>query len=151
MDPWSPIEIPSLPPVTAPPASEVPTPSGLGVGGSAWREFATSNTDALVVGDGPAVWRVLTAVWPTLEKPRFWCHGRQQGLNLSMYREGTLILEGVDELQVSEQDLVLDWCTGTTARSRVIATASGQIVALVRNGGFSRRLFDLLSAQLVLL
>jgi hypothetical protein len=37
-------------------------------------------------------------------------------------------------------------------RSRIIATASGQFLTLVENGGFSRRLYDCLnSAQLLLM
>jgi hypothetical protein len=108
--------------------------------------------DALVIGEGRAVWRVLTAVWPTLEKARFWCDSARPRPNLAMYGEGTLILENVDKLETSDQQRILEWCSGTEKRSRVIATASRQFVTLVKNGGFSRRPYDCLkSAQLLLM
>ena len=152
MDPWSLIDSPNLPPVTAPLTRDVPPPDGLGVDGSAWWTFAASEADALVIGEGPAVWRVLTAVWPTLQKPRFWWDSARLRPNLAMYGEGTLILQDFDKLETSDQQRVLEWCSGTEKRSRVIATASRQFVTLVENGGFSRRLYDCLkSAQLLLM
>ena len=153
MDPWSAlIEIPSLRPITPPLPRDVPPPDGVGVDRSAWLRFAASQSDALVLGEGPAVWCVLTAVWPTLLKPRFWCDSARLRPNLAMYGEGTLILQNVDELETSDQQRVLEWCSGTGARSRIIATASRQFVTLVENGRFSRRLYDCLkSAQLLLM
>jgi hypothetical protein len=153
MDPWSPlIDSPNLRPVTAPLMRHVPPPDGLDVDRSAWWTFAASEADALVIGEGRAVWRVLTAVWPTLQKPRFWWDSARLRPNLAMYGEGTLILQDVDTLETSDQQRVLEWCSGTEKRSRVIATASRQFVTLVENGGFSRRLYDCLkSAQLLLM
>jgi hypothetical protein len=153
MDPWSPlIDSPNLRPVTAPFVCDVQPPDGPDVERSAWWTFAASEADALVIGEGPAVWRVLTAVWPTLQKPRFWCDSARLRPNLAMYGEGTLILQNVDKLETSDQQRVLEWCSGTEKRSRVIATASRQFVILVENGGFSRRLYDCLkSAHLLLM
>jgi hypothetical protein len=153
MDPWSAlIDIPSLRPVTPPLARDVPPPDGLGVDQSAWWTFAASQADALVLGESPAVLRVLTAVWPTLPKPRFWWDSGRLRPNLAMYGEGTLILQNIDELEPNDQQRVLEWCSGTKARSRIIATASRQFVTLVESGGFSRRLYDCLkSAQLLLM
>jgi DNA-binding NtrC family response regulator len=91
-------------------------------------------------------------VWPTLPKPRFWCDSGRLRPNPAMYGEGTLILQNIEELETSDQQRVLEWCSGTKTRSRVIATASRQLVALVENGRFSRRLYDCLkSAQLLLM
>ena len=153
MDHWSPpIDIPKLRPLTAPLTRDVPPPDGLGVDRSAWWTFAASEADTLVIGEGPAVWRVLTAVWPALQKPRFWWDSARLRPNLAMYGEGTLILQNVHELETSDQQRVLEWCSGTEMRSRIIATASGQFLTLVENGGFSRRLYDYLnSAQLLLM
>ena len=153
MAPRSPlIDSPNLRPVTAPLMRDVPPPDGLDVDRSAWWTFAASEADALVIGEGPAVWRVLTAVWPTLQKPRFWCDSARLRPNLAMYGEGTLILHDVDKLETSDQQRVLEWCSGTEKRSRVIATASRQFVTLVENGGFSKRLYDCLkSVQLLLM
>jgi len=84
MDPWSPlIDIPSRRPLPVPLARSIPPPDGLGVGQSDWWTFAASDADALIIGDGPAVWRVLTAVWPTLQKPRFWSDSRLLRPNLA--------------------------------------------------------------------
>lgn len=152
MEPWSAlIDIPSLRPLTPPLARDVPPPDGLGVDQSAWWAFAASQADSLVVGEGPAVWRVLTAVWPTLQKPRFWCDSGRLRPNLAMYGEGTLILENIDGLETSDQQRVFEWCRGTETRSRIIATASRQLVTLVETGGFSRRLYDYLKAAQLLL
>jgi len=152
MEPWSAlIDIPSLRPLTPPLARDVPPPDGLGVDQSAWWAFAASQADSLVVGEGPAVWRVLTAVWPTLQKPRFWCDSGRLRPNLAMYGEGTLILENIDGLEMSDQQRVFEWCRGTETRSRIIATASRQLVTLVETGGFSRRLYDYLKAAQLLL
>jgi hypothetical protein len=153
MNPWSPlIDSPNRPPLIAPLTRDVPPPDGLGVDRSAWWTFAASEADALVIGEGPAVWRALTAVWPTLKKPRFWCDCLRLRPNLAMYGEGTLILQNVDELEMSDQQQVLEWCRGTDTRSRIIATASRQFVTLVENGRFSRCLYDCLkSAQLLLM
>ena len=71
--------------LTPPLPRDVPPPDGLGVDQSAWWKFAASQADALVLGEGPAVWRVLTAVWPTLQKPRFWCDSVRLNPNLAMY------------------------------------------------------------------
>lgn len=118
---------------------------------SAWWAFAGSNADALVIGEGTGAWRVLTAVWPTLPKPRFWCDARRLRPNLAMYTEGTLILENVDELETSEQQRVLEWSGRCGTRSRIIATASPRFGTLVEDGQFSRALYDCLtSAKLVL-
>ena len=153
MDPWSAlIEIPNLRPLTPPLPRDVPPPDGLGVDRSAWWKFAASQADALVLGEGPAVWRVLTAVWPTLQKPRFWCDSVRLNPNLAMYGEGTLILQNVDALGTSDQQRLFEWCSGTERRSRIVATASRQFVTRVENGEFSRRLYDCLkSAQLLLM
>src|SRR5258707_7714810 len=138
--------------MSAPLARDVPPPDGLGVARSVWWTFAASEADALVVGEDPAVWRVLTAVWPTLQKPRFWCDSRRLRPSLSMYGEGTLILQNVDELETSDQQRGLEWGSGTDPRSRIIATASRQFVTLVANGRFSGPLYDRLkSAQLLLM
>ncbi len=152
MDSWLPPAVPNLRPVTAPIAHEVLPPDGLAVDPSAWWTFAESNADALVVGEDLAAWRVLSAVWPTLPKPRFWCDVRKLKPNLSMYTEGTLILENLDALETSEQQRVLEWSGRRGARSRVIATASPLLVTLVEDGRFSRALYDCLtSAKLVLM
>ena len=82
MDSWSPQVIPSLRPITAPLTREVLPPDGLDVDRSAWWAFAGSNADALVIGEGTGAWRVLTAVWPTLPKPRFWCDAKRLRPNL---------------------------------------------------------------------
>src|ERR1700730_4223507 len=110
MDPWSLIDWPDHPPVIAPLTRDVPLPDGLGVDGSAWWTFAASESDALVIGEGPAVWRVLAAVWPTLQKPRFWCDCARLRPNLAMYGEGTLVLQNVEKLETRDQQQVLEWC-----------------------------------------
>ena len=152
MDPWSPlIASPSLHAFTAPVMRDLPPPDGVGIDRSAWWTFAGSDADALVIGESPAVWRVLMAVWPTLQKPRFWYERGRLTPNLAMYSEGTLILQNVDSLERSDQERMLEWCGGTGTRSRIIATASRRLVTLVENGGFSRRLYDYLkSAELLL-
>jgi hypothetical protein len=119
---------------------------------SAWWTFAGSNADALVIGERLAAWSVLTAVWPTLPKPRFWCDARGLKPNLLMYGEGTLVLENVDELATTEQRRLLEWSSQSGPRSRIIATASPRFVSLVEDGRFSRDLYDRLkSATLVLM
>jgi hypothetical protein len=146
------IDFPNVPPVVPLSARDVPPPDGLPIQPSAWRTFATSEADALVIGEDPAIWRVLTYVWPTLPKPRFWCDSRRSKPMLRMYREGTFILQNTHDLEMEDQQRLLEWCGGHQARSRVIATASRQLVALVEDGGFSRRLYDRLkSAQMLLM
>ena len=146
------INIPHLPPVAPLSGRDVPPPAGLGVDPSAWWTFATSKADTLVIGEDPAIWHVLTVLWPTLPKPRFWCDSRQSKPILAMYCGGTLILQNVPDLGMDDQHRLLEWCDKNEARSRIIATASRQFVTLVENGGFSRRLYDCLtSAQLLLM
>jgi hypothetical protein len=146
------IDFSNLPPGAPLSARDVPLPDGLRIEPSAWRTFATSEADALVIGEDPAIWRVLTYVWPTLPKPRFWCDSRRSKPTLMMYREGTFILQNTQDLEMEDQQRLLEWFGGNQARSRVIATASRQLVTLVEDGGFSRRLYDCLkSAQLLLM
>jgi hypothetical protein len=146
------IGFPNLPPGAPLSARDVPSPDGLRIEPSTWRAFATSEADALVIGEDPAIRRVLTYVWPTLPKPRFWCDSRQSKPTLLRYCEGTFILQNAHDLEMDDQQRLLEWCGGNQARSRVIATASRQLVTLVEDGGFSRRLYDRLkSAQLLLM
>ena len=152
MDSRAPQVIPNLQPLTAPVAREVPPPDGLDVDRSAWWAFAGSSADGLVIGDDTSAWRVLSAVWPTLPKPRFWCDAKRLRPSLSMYTEGTLVIENVDALDTSEQQRVLEWSRACGTRSRIIATASPRFGALVEDGRFNRALYECLtSATLVLM
>lgn len=136
------VNTPHHSPRVAPRAFEVPPLDGLGLTASVWQGLTTPNTDALVIGDDDAILRVLTGLWPVLEKPRFWWDCRRPGSNLSMYDEGTLILQHLEDLVPIQQQRVLDWSRETRARSRIIATASPQLVALVESGRFSRPFYD---------
>jgi hypothetical protein len=145
-------DFPNLPPVVPLSARDVPPPDGLRIEPSAWRTFATSEADALVIGEDPAIWRVLTYVWPTLPKPRFWCDCGRSKPTLLMYCEGTIILQNAHDLEMDDQQRLFEWCGGNQARSRVIATASRQLVSLAEDGGFNRGLYDRLkSAHLLLM
>jgi hypothetical protein len=112
------------PVVTINDASDLLPPTGLHVEPSSWRLFTISDTDALLVGEDPAIWRAVCAVWPTLRKPRFWCDGRHQRPSFPLYRDGTLILQHVLDLNSDDQQALLAWCERVDARSRLVATAS---------------------------
>lgn len=139
------------PPLPASGPVTIPVPEGLHVDLFSWQRFATGETDALIIGEEPAVWRVLTSVWPALPKPRFWCDGRQR-LALPIYRGGTLILQNVHGLETCDQQRLLEWCGGNDVRSRMIATATRSLEQFVEADAFSRKLYDRLkTVQLRLL
>src|SRR5262245_16023675 len=123
-------------------AREVRAPEGLSVDPSNWRLFTTTDAHALLIGDGLAVWRVLTSVWSTLRKPRFWCESRRLALTLPIYRAGTLILQNVNELEIQNQERLLEWHNQVDRRLRIIATAPDKLELLVQNGVFIRPLYD---------
>ena len=130
---------------------EIPPPDGLQLDPIGWSTLATAETDALLVGDELEIWRVVSSLWPSLPKPRFWCDGQHQRISLPTYCEGTLILRNVHELSPPDQAAVLDWCEAHHDRSRMIATAPRHLQTLVEGGGFDRRLHDRLKAVHLLL
>lgn len=132
------------------PAAAAP-PKGIALTGTPWAEFAATDADALVLGEEATIMQALTAVWPTLPRPRFWCDSRTLVPNLSMFEDGIPVLEHFDDLELSRQQQLLDWCMGTSKRSRIIATASPRLIDLAENGEFDRRLYDLLTSVQLLL
>ena len=126
-------------------------PDGLHVDPLGWATFATAETDALLVGDELEIWQVVSSLWPTLPKPRFWCDGQHQRTSLPTYCEGTLILRNVHALSRSDQVALLEWCEAHHDRLRMIATAPRHLQTLVEGGGFDRRLHDRLKAVHLLL
>jgi hypothetical protein len=123
-------------------------PASLDVDASTWWALASTATDALVVGDRPAILHVLTCAWPMLQKPRFWCEGRRLGL-VSAFRGGTLILENVLGLDSGGQERLLEWCRTRDAKPRIIATATPELQTLLDTGAFSRPLYEQLRAGLL--
>jgi hypothetical protein len=69
---------------------------------------------------------------------------------LSAYREGTLILQNVDELEAPDAHRLLEWCEHNQPRSRIIATTSRQTV-LAEHEVFRNGLHRLKLAQLLLI
>jgi len=106
---------------------------------SAWSSFATTQVDALIIGDAVAVSRVLTVMWLTLQKPVFWCDSRRLALPASS--EGTVILQDIHELDTVDQQRMLDWLSSGTRSPRLVATASRRLLPLVDNGLFLRSLY----------
>jgi hypothetical protein len=102
-----------------------------GVDVSPWWTLASTATDALVVGTRPAILRVLTRVWPMLQKPRFWCEGPR-----------LRVVEDVLGLDDGDKKRLLEWCDAKEVRPRIIATATPEMQALFDSGGFSRRLYE---------
>jgi hypothetical protein len=113
-----------------------------GVDVSPWWTLASTATDALVVGTRPAILRVLTRVWPMLQKPRFWCEGPRLRVVPADFREGTVIIEDVLGLDDGDKKRLLEWCDAKEVRPRIIATATPEMQALFDSGGFSRRLYE---------
>jgi hypothetical protein len=130
---------------------DIPPPDGLQLDLVNWWRFVAAEVDALLAGEDLAIWRVVSSLWPTLRKPRFWCDGQHQRTALPTYGEGTLIMRNVHDLTLADQEALLDWCEHHRARSRMIATAPRHLPALVESGRFNRRLYDhLQSVQLQL-
>jgi Sigma-54 interaction domain len=116
-----------------------PAPADLRVEPSAWSTFVTTQVDALIIGDAVAVSRVLTFMWPTLQKPVFWCDSRR--LSFPGSSEGTVILKDIHEFDTVDQQRMLDWLSSGTRSPRLVATASGQLLPLLDNGLFLRSLY----------
>ena len=57
---------------------DIPPPDGLQLDLVNWWRFVAAEVDALLAGEELAIWRVVSALWPTLRKPRFWCDGQHQ-------------------------------------------------------------------------
>jgi hypothetical protein len=133
-------ETPELPVVSRHSARTFPAPADLRVEPSAWSAFATTQTDTLVVGEPAAVSRVLSVMWPTLQKPVLWCEGRRLLLPASC--EGTLILEDIHVLDIVDQQRLLDWLSTGPQSPRLIAMASRRLEPLVDSGWFLRSLYS---------
>jgi hypothetical protein len=146
----SPTDGPDLRTVAPDRATEIPVPDGVRIDPFTWWALATTDADALIVGESRSVSRVLSRAWPTLRKPVFFCERRR--LTLPTERQGTLVLQDAHELAASDQQRLLDWLHASARQPRIVATASHQLFALVKEGGFNRGLYDRLKAavQLVL-
>ena len=57
-------------------AIEIPAPDGVRMDPFAWWTLATTDRDALIVGESRSVSRILSLAWPTLRKPVFFCERR---------------------------------------------------------------------------
>ena len=64
---------------------DIPPPDGLQLDQLNWWTFAATEADALLVGEDLAIWRVVSSLWPTLRKPRFWCDAQHQRTALPTY------------------------------------------------------------------
>ena len=133
-------EIPEFPVASRGSARSFPAPADLRVEPSAWLTFATTQIDALIIGEPAAVSRVLTVMWPALLKPVFWCEGRRLLLPASC--EGTVILEDIHVLDKVDQQRLLDWLSSGARSPRLIAMASRQLAALLDTGWFLRSLYN---------
>jgi hypothetical protein len=138
-------EIPELRAVSRRSARAFAAPADLRVEPSAWSTLATTQIDALIIAEHVAVSRVLTVMWPTLQKPVFWCESRRLSLPASC--EGTLILEDIHALDLVDQQRLLDWLSSGAPSPRLIATASRQLVALLDKGLFLRSLYNRLKGM----
>jgi hypothetical protein len=116
---------------------------------AAWRTLVTTDADALIIGEGVPVSRVLVFLWPTLRKPVFCCEGRRPVLPAG--GEGTLVLKSANELTPADQERLLEWRNGNASQSRIIAIAPRQLLTLVEDGTFGRSLYDRLKAVSLLL
>ena len=123
-------------PARVPPAP----PNELHIEPSAWWALADTQADALIVGNGGEVSRVLTFIWTTLRKPVYWCESRR--LSLPTRREGTLVLEDAHALDTVDQQRLLEWLRGGAESLRLIATCSPLLLPLVEEGKFSRELYE---------
>ena len=111
--------------------------------------FVTTKANALIIGEGEPVIRVLNIVWPTLRKPVVHCAGRR--LILPVGREGTLVIGDAHRLADEDQQRLLEWWDAGAPHPRIIACASPQLFTFVAEGAFSQCLFDRLrDVQLVL-
>ena len=139
-----PIDFPERETAPHPPTRMLPAPNELHIEPRAWRALAATRVDALIVGDGAAISRVLTFVWPTLRKPVFWCESRR--LSLPARCESTVVLEDAHALDVRDQQRLLEWLLGGGESPRLIATSSPLLLSLVEEGKFSRELYERITA-----
>src|SRR5262245_56839155 len=86
-----------------------------------WQALATTQVNAVIVGDPRGISRALMMLWPTLRKPVYHCGGER--LVLPPAPSGTVIVERADELTPANQQL-LDWWLAEAPSVRVIATAA---------------------------
>jgi sigma-54-interacting transcriptional regulator len=138
------IGVPERGTVPCQPIRTPPAPNELHIELGAWRALAGTQADALIVGAGVAVLRVLTFIWPTLRKPVFWCESRR--LSLPTRCEGTLVLEDAHALDADDQQRLLEWLRGGAESLRLIATSSHLLLPLVEEGKFSRELYERFAA-----
>lgn len=126
------------------PARTLPAPDELHIEPRVWSALAATQADALIVGDGVAVSRVLTFIWSTLRKPVFWCESGR--LSLPARCESTLVLKDAHALDADDQQRLLEWLRGGAESPRLIATSSPLLLPLVEEGKFSRELYERLTA-----
>jgi hypothetical protein len=118
----------------------LPVPTGIQIDSAAWLTLMSTRVDALLMGDAVIVLRVLTAMWPALQKPVFWSEcGR---LLLPQGRDGTVILRGIHELDGGDQQRLLGWLDDLTHPPRLVSTGSLELLSLVEEGAIARRLYD---------
>jgi hypothetical protein len=127
------------------PTRMLPAPNELHIEPRAWWALADTQVDALIVGDGVAISRVLTCIWPMLRKPVFWCEGRR--LFLPARCASTVVLEDAHALDAGDQGRLREWLERGTESLRLIATSSTLLLPLVEEGKFSRELYARFTAM----
>jgi hypothetical protein len=102
-----------------------------------WELIRRSHLNTLVIGP-PAITRQLVeSLGPHLASPVVRVHAGE--LIAFPPRDGpvgTVILQNVDDLGLTDQRRLLDWLDNVSARPRVIATAPRPIIAKVAEGEF---------------
>jgi hypothetical protein len=143
-----PVASPGLRPAPTAHRTNAPAPPGIHVDPVMWERLVATDADALIIGEGFPVSRVLNFLWPRLRKPIFCSDGRR--LVLPIAQEGTLFLEHANRLTVSDQQRVLEWRLSNRSQVRILAVASSQPPATIEPGAFGQRLSEPLNGVLLL-
>jgi hypothetical protein len=117
---------------------------------SAWdlRQLITVGSNMLIRGEKSAATATVVALSADLSIPLVtWTAG--SNVSLPALREGTVVLQDVDRLELSAQRELLAWLDERGGRVRVISTARGDLFALVMSGEFLDPLYYRLNTIVV--
>ena len=135
--------------IPSPAPAVLSAPARLTIPTSDWDALVATRANTVVVGNEDAALGLLTAIWPTLQKPTCWVDAGR--LSLPRQSAGTVILESAHALSRAAQQQVFEWLDRDARATRVLTTTPHSLFPLVEDGSFLEALYYRLNMLLLVL